>query len=144
VEYLVKSKYGQWTLKKTEPFKKEQWDQKRQNKVHGWISPEGKYHHMGPNDIHGDVIVDRHDLNGTFEAYNNGWLSVGHGGYNVVQGNPEVLRDRDHPAFKKLRSLAGKHWDNLNINGQDYDVDHLRRHGELKPITFGGISYQTR
>lgn len=138
MEYLVKSKHGQWTLKK------EQWDQKGLNKLHGWISPEGEYHHMNPDDVHGEVIEEKHGLNGPFEAYNKGWISVGHGGYNVADGNTEALNNRNNPAVKTLRNLAGKHWNNMNINGQDYDVDHFRRHGALKPVSYGGISYQTK
>lgn len=144
MEHLIKSPYGQWTLKKSESLKKEQWDQKALNKLHGWISPEGEYHHMGPNDTHTDTIVDKHGLNGVYQAYNAGWISVGHGGYNAIASDRSVLQDSNHPAFKKMRSLVGKHWNTMNINGQDYDVDHFRRHGALKEATTEGFSMRSK
>ena len=78
-----------------------------QDKVHGWISPEGHYHHMGPNEAHENFEHEGKTDRGLYDA---GWLSLGHGGAHNVQGRERFLKDPDHPATRLARRLAGKYF----------------------------------
>jgi ADP-ribose pyrophosphatase YjhB (NUDIX family) len=95
------------------------------NPIHGWISPAGEYHHMGPDELHNEFINNfgYEDAPGTQESvldssavdydnspYRDGWISVGHGGEHDAQGMHAVLSNPRHPATKKLRSMIKDHW----------------------------------
>jgi hypothetical protein len=111
---------------KSELLAKEQYKQWEENPVHGMITPEGEYRHMGRNDKHPGV--------GT-----GGWISVGHAGYNNASGDRETLENHRHPATMKLRELAGKHWAGTHMGIRYSDephtpdvsvsADHFSRHG---------------
>jgi GNAT superfamily N-acetyltransferase len=79
-------------------------------KVHGWITPEGDYIHMQPHEDHLDVIRNGHGISSISDAYDQGWISVGHAGMEEASGHHAVIGNRRHPATLKLRELAHKHW----------------------------------
>jgi hypothetical protein len=106
--------------------------------IHGWISPEGEYHHMPMNAAHEPHLlrilghrtkqppeIDPNDIDNSWEdarvtpkeesivgdAMTKGWLRVGSGGSKSIHGNGKILNDKDHPAMKKISQLARKHWD---------------------------------
>jgi hypothetical protein len=124
-----------------QPLQKEQFgvmDEGRpKNTLHGWISPEGQYHHMMPRQVHNAVLKqllppekrakDDYDLDyDPSKEYKEGWISVGHGGENSIRGHADILSDHTHPATKALRKLAGKHWGGNNMEicaYRDYNPD---------------------
>jgi GNAT superfamily N-acetyltransferase len=134
--------------KKTNPLKKEQWENLRHktglNPIHGWISPEGKYRHMDPGETHSTVLARRtlkigpedriYMTEGELGAHMNaklkeGWIAVGVAGQPSVRGHSSVLLNRRHPAHQKLRSLiADAQNDKNNRAGfwtRDFEIAHV-------------------
>jgi predicted GNAT family acetyltransferase len=124
---------------------------------HGWISPEGKFHKMGPDEFHGDWIrnhlkmphgrMDIEDI--SRDAHDKGWISVGHEGGSNASVPEHVLKDKNHPAMKTLRNMVGsndyphnaiditvhprgKGWGEDEEFHYGNDVKHLSRYGMLR------------
>ena len=125
------------------PLKKEQYNTDKINPLHGWISPQGKYIHMGPEELHARVI-DKHGFpyemgedDNIHQAVDAGWIAVGTSGENSVQAHPEVIGNKNHPATRTLRKLTGKYWDNFESCYQDHfpvriDSDLFSKHGIIR------------
>lgn len=111
------------------------------NKIHGWISPKGDYHHLAPTVDHKDWIK-QHVPGGAEQAHSQGWIEAGNGGQTQVATHSSVLSNKLHPAVRKLRELVGQHW------GEDFQVHmsdkpdsletastkHFSRHGTIKKM----------
>jgi hypothetical protein len=119
-------------------------------KMHGWISPEGKYHHMAPKQDHAKWIhqqlKSKHDSTekSVKEGLKSGWISVGHAGSRNAAVHPEIIKDKHHPAVKKLRDMVKEHHPGTDFGlyvheegkGKMANVDsnHFSKHGTVKPI----------
>ena len=141
--------------KPTQPIKKHLF-RGQPGSLHGWISPDGEYTEMAPDQSHSlwiDKVVPpnpaviRHGLE-SHPAYEEGWLSVGHGGGNNIHGHSTILDNLDHPATRAAMKLVQERVvdpeDEVRINPVDGDrgrsfVDITARRfakfGSKKPST---------
>lgn len=124
-----------------------------QKGAHGWIAPDGEYHHMSKNSEHSQFHGGYY---GSLKAYKKGWISIGHGGGHNISYHHGVIRSPSNKALKTARVLAGKHfgpvttvydtqgdigndyfdgipWENKTVNGlvTDVSTDHFVRHGTI-------------
>jgi hypothetical protein len=85
----------------------------------GWITPEGEFKPIVDEESHEDALMTHHGFDPSqyevdaqklaHNAYNKGWISVGHSeGNNVVTG-PEHTFNPTHPALKTLQKLFQAH-----------------------------------
>lgn len=140
VDYSRIGRKSHWDefMKKSEALEKEDYgymDERRTPvKMHGWISPEGKYHHMPPLEYHDRYLEEKHGLYRD-AAYNAGWLSVGHAGHQVFSGDSKITSNPRHPAMMKLKEMAQKHWHTGDIfrTGHMIDTEAFLKHGAVKP-----------
>jgi ADP-ribose pyrophosphatase YjhB (NUDIX family) len=112
--------------------------------MHGWISPEGKYHHMGPNEEHMGFMRGKFGL-GYDEAHEKGWISVGHAGGESFNTSPYLLKQPDHPAIRTLRNMAKDHWgrggETIEYAGIPIEYDKFVKFGTAKTALGKSESY---
>jgi hypothetical protein len=112
---------------------------------HGWISPDGKFNRLKPNEYHEDWIANKEG--DEFEALKRGYIKVGSAGGNEVAAAESVLNNPKHPANKTLRNMIKDsiydphtsfmvHHDGWE-SGDDFsnvsaDTEHFIKHGKVK------------
>jgi len=122
------------------------WDKGPTSSFQGWISPHGKMYPIGGRE-HNQFILDHPDYEhhkdddskAKAQAHKEGWISVGHAGFNTHEGHPKILADRNHPAtttfHRILRENSGKELEIIhNEDGKQKlhttNTDDYLKHGE--------------
>ena len=77
---------------------------------HGFISPLGNYHHLGPSELH-DSKFESIGGESSFEDrhLHQGWIGLGHLRENWVSMAPTTHDNPDHPATKVLAEKVRQH-----------------------------------